>query len=496
MPYDDRIIEQGINAGIAYHIRGGRLHGSDVAPAVRHVGHKMAQVGKYAQLAHTGYRLGKSILNSFSQKEKMPPTSYRSSSSSRSNPYATPKRTPKNILNMRNRIKKATGKLLKWNKPRKTRVMGARFASLGKPVLKGRKKLPRSAYFERYGTAINYEAAVISDTTTGQTALLTHSNYAGLHVVRSCVGTILKKLFAKRNTQIESWNDIMNGLIDPNDQIQLTFVRSTGFLQETDIYTIVAGDVTGTFDGLVTKIYDRLVAICGLNTNIATTSFALIQIAYQPATTGFAETQLSLAGCMVSLYLKAELKIQNRSLTVEANNEADDVDNVPLVGMAYDGKGTGFTFKQSRNVVGTVNAGGVISRQVGLSNGIRYDTGTLSNGLLEPWANRQQILGAKRSQKIKMAPGEIRSSWLTDEVKVPLDYVIKSHFQLANTSSPGSYEGFPKCNIGSCRLFILERVISLAAFTGVKLAYEHNGYVASILHAPPRKSTMPHFVVY
>lgn len=499
MPYDDRLIEQGINAGIAYHVRGGRLHGADIAPAVSHVGHKMAQVGKYAQLAHAGFRLGKRVFQSFSQKEKMPPI--------RNNPYPTPRRTPKKALKlqiskkgpMRITLKGDKGTQAKFTK-RKVRVMSARNSSFGGKIYRGKKRISPKARFERLGTAINYEYSTVYDTAGNQTAVIAHSNLPGYHVTRSIVGTILKALFKKVGWFVTSWSDKVQGLLQANDEIVLAFHRATGGL-ETISYSIVAADVLLDFDNLVTQVltlcFAEIFTVLVSNPNLlATNNVAFQEISYNPtATNNFTRAKLSLANVKFSLYLKSDLKMQNRSITVETNNEADDVDNVPIYGKAYDAKGTGVRLKQPRLYLAAVpqdNAPPNFNLNVGLQNGVRLLAGGTNTGTLEPW-QRKQFYDCTREQNVGLAPGEIKTSQIIDVVKVSLDYIMKSTYQLSDTNTGGLFEAFPKIRVGRVRMFIFERVIGVVGFTGVKIAMEHNGYVASIMHPATNVYTTPYF---
>lgn len=54
---------------------------------------------------------------------------------------------------------------------------------------------------------------------------------------------------------------------------------------------------------------------------------------------GFTRLDIDLRRCKFDIYVKSSLKIQNRTVNTDANNEADDVDNVPLYGKQFEGSG-------------------------------------------------------------------------------------------------------------------------------------------------------------
>lgn len=511
---DDELIEHGINTGMAYILRGGRIYGSDVAPAVRRVGYKMAQVGKYGQFISAGYKLGKRILNSFSQKEKEMPPVRRKLSFGRSVPYTTPRKTPSSMRKLNVLIKemeKMDAKEKKATKGRKRvgalrfkggkkpfRVMSARTSTLGGKYYKGNRKVAPQAKFERLGTAVNYEYSNTFDTAGNQTMLLTHSNAPASHIARVVVGTMIKTLFKQSGIFITSWWDNMTGVIEVGDKFQIAFVRNAQTNSaEAKEYQVLAADVAGNFSNLVDKVVSLFPIIFNINatgTELATSSVSFKQIAYIPFSVQIPNkrVQLSLAGVKFTLFLKSELKMQNRSLTIETNNEADDIDNVPISGKAYDTKGSGFQFKLARTALGVDSAAGRAYRNVGISNGIRYDSGSSLNGLLEPW-QRKQIIGATASQNVALQPGQIKTSILVDTVKVSLDALMKSIYQIQVQTAPGTLEVFPRLYCGHSRLFIWERVIGVTGATGVKIAMEHNGYCAAIMHKPGDIYTMPYF---
>jgi len=49
--------------------------------------------------------------------------------------------------------------------------------------------------------------------------------------------------------------------------------------------------------------------------------------------------QIDLSKCRIHLYAKSSLKLQNRTVNLNANNDDEDVDNVPLYVKSYFGSG-------------------------------------------------------------------------------------------------------------------------------------------------------------
>ena len=55
MVYDEELPGHLSRAAVGYVMGGNRLHGADVAPAVRHIGHKMAKTAQYMRYAQAAY---------------------------------------------------------------------------------------------------------------------------------------------------------------------------------------------------------------------------------------------------------------------------------------------------------------------------------------------------------------------------------------------------------------------------------------------------------
>lgn len=172
---------------------------------------------------------------------------------------------------------------------------------------------------------------------------------------------------------------------------------------------------------------------------------------------------------------KSTLKVQNRSVT-SGNTDEDAVDNVPLYGKTYGGKGSGTS--------------GITNDAVFLTAAYGFwcdsSTGTMAKVPTEKWY--QEVVQPNHfkqvtySGKIHLDPGHIKTSVLDGKIKVSLNKVYKILFNQPNASAR-SHE---KAMVGSFRFMLLEKMINSVsglADNGIKMAYEHNirvgGYIVT-----------------
>lgn len=493
---DDRLLGHIGVAAYNHFRRGGRTHGSDLSPAVRHIGHKMAKVGQYAQIAAAGYKLGKKFVNSFSQKEKtnMAPTKRRLSA-----PAAYPSPRPMK------KVKLSQGLVRKFGRPtvyrqigvksklRPQRVFGGR---LGGRVKSPNKRVPKAKMFEMKGVSRNLEYASTQDSTTQQTVIIGHSTVVSEQILRIAIGAVLKKLFQKMQLEVTSWNDVLStNDFTVGDVFQFSARRAPNAALTTFSYTLVLADVDTAlgFNNLVTKIISNLrnyvnSTFDGLN--LANEGLRFGSVKYVPlGTLKHPLTELSLIGCKISMLAKSDLKIQNQSVTVSTDNQADNVNNVPIYGKSYQGSGTGFQVTLPRT---TAIAGMLDTRMYNVerNRGIIIENGTSSNLLLEPW-QRGQFRGAKQDGKLGINPGEIKTSSLSQTMTITLDRIVRDCCQqVTNTAAA---EANPSIKFGKFRMMILDKVIGGTGFTGVKISYEHNYYIAGYFQPGYSTATVPYY---
>jgi len=193
-----------------------------------------------------------------------------------------------------------------------------------------------------------------------------------------------------------------------------------------------------------------------------------IQLRYDPNGSGsqWRRVQIDCENLKVRIESKSALKIQNRSINSVGNDEEDDVDNVPLYGRSYSGKGTGTTI-----------IGGGEQPPSGQSLFGDASTGMI---LLDGTANLREpmlpyaAIDAKRSAKAKLDPADIKTSVLTDKFTIGVNKLLTLMGNVSGTN--------PKSRIGKFRVFAFEKMIETvkvdADVVPMTLAYEVNHRLA------------------
>jgi len=171
-----------------------------------------------------------------------------------------------------------------------------------------------------------------------------------------------------------------------------------------------------------------------------------------------------LKHCKVEFVAKSALKIQNRTVNTVGDTEADEVDNVPLAGIGYEGTGTGTIYIRKATTSGAQPTF-VGSNNLGM---ILLKPGATHNAPTEP-PNPENFDKVSRESKIKIEPGEIKTSVLKWHKKMSFnDFWAVTHPHGAGSTF------ITRRKIGSFRFFGIEKMIHFAtADTSIQTVYEH-----------------------
>jgi len=208
----------------------------------------------------------------------------------------------------------------------------------------------------------------------------------------------------------------------------------------------------------------------------------LVYIRYKPDTgDGYNRAIINLNNAKIHLDIKSSFKLQNRSINSTGNDEADDVDNVPLFGKAYYGKGNG-----SDNCGGHMRVGVPDNYIADRIHGvINRNADTLMNK--EPLLP-EVVVKATKTGKIHLDPGQIKTSVLVDRHVHDLNNLLsKTLFYITN---PGTQRVFR--TPGQFQFFGLEKMLEVYPYVDVEgvptlsiipfiVAFEHNVKVGAML---------------
>jgi len=203
---------------------------------------------------------------------------------------------------------------------------------------------------------------------------------------------------------------------------------------------------------------DRFFLIFGDNSQAVLTRINVTELP-----SGSVVIRLPLSESKVTIWSKSTLKIQNRS-KIGNDENADDVDNVPLYGKVYGGKGNGTKHIKY----------GETTDMFADSRGIIKFDGTNENHLQEP-PNGPEFTDVKTVGKAHLDPGQIKTSVATGSYKGKLNKVLPA---IIPCQSPFTAVLNPKMTVGTFKLYAMEKMIEttsvIESIIPLNIAYEHN----------------------
>jgi len=199
--------------------------------------------------------------------------------------------------------------------------------------------------------------------------------------------------------------------------------------------------------------------------NFWNTQYNIDSIFFQPTTTaatvGRSWVQINLKNASIHVDCKATLKIQNRTINAEGDDNRDDVDNVPIYGKGYFGYGSGTQYNS-----GTV---GTLPFVADGQSGIISKDALTDIALYEP-PMAHLFHHCKSTGKVRLDPGYIKTSVLTWKRTVSLLSFMR------RAASPPATNLHQFNTLGNFRFFGLEKMIDATPEGGTPIivAFEHN----------------------
>lgn len=172
---------------------------------------------------------------------------------------------------------------------------------------------------------------------------------------------------------------------------------------------------------------------------------------------------VKLADCRIRMFVKSALKIQNRTKSGAENDEnADDVDNVPVYGKSYTGRGNMLQLK-----VPTLGISGLCADN---AYGVINSSGSVSGN--EP-RQPSDFNNIKYCGKIHLDPGFIKTSVLTYSMNRDFPTFYRM-LQNSGGDTGGLRQGQNPTVFGKFRVFAIEKMIDIENETAINIAYEQN----------------------
>jgi len=312
---------------------------------------------------------------------------------------------------------------------------------------------------------------VVDGGVNGQSVLLQHSTHGIKQIVRIIAYSMCKRVLNEIGRNVEDVSEEWVRNAERSQFLRITYKNNpTLSAAEFDI-NIFAGT---SIDSVAGSVQTFLLGAIGTQSRFQLERVQLFESSLATSPTLFREriVDLSLQKATVNICIKSSLKIQNRTINAAGNDEADDVDNVPLHGKLYDGKGNHMIFNQVYyNAVSSIDYN------------FNDDKFLVTSSLSEPPI--KSVLGrVNKSGKLHLDPGEIKTSVLESKSTTNLNKMISYLGQGGATSNI--------LNIGKFRAFIVEKMLKAIGTTetnSVKVAMEIDLRTACIFNAPKYAST-------
>jgi len=313
-------------------------------------------------------------------------------------------------------------------------------------------------------SAVNNGSGSAQSKTNGNTVAVGHMTFPYRTVLGMACRAIVKKLFIQAGDGDLSDFELAIPLVSGEERVKLFFYTNP----DNDTLQSHAFTVNGnSYNSLSLLIADYI-------SNNFDPDYVVHSIEYMTNDAIYTQrqyTKLSLAGCTLRFHAKSTLKVQNRTVNTTGGDE-ESVDNVPLYGRAFEGKGAG-TGAITRDKKGVTFA----ARE--FVGDDKY--GTIAKVPSEKWYQEvpraDQFLKVQKSIKAKIEPGQIKTSRLTSRLTIIFDKLIRELV----TYSYGFSRNHGMHSLGHYRFMMFEKMINAVqgtATNSMKLAYETNLFMS------------------
>jgi len=330
----------------------------------------------------------------------------------------------------------------------------------------------------RQGITVCRELGNVAGDATAECQYVMHATMEPYVFATDLSRAITKWLAIKLGKDLSDFSSVAYGGAETNPQITFRYrLFPTGAILP---YVVPITLGTTTWDDIAVSIRNGVINITD-STPFDPLSNLNYQIQSVTWTIGGQTRSFNLLRARIQIYIKSALKIQNRTVNLAANDEEDDVDNVPLYGKSYEGTGNYFTLAGGPNGFDTVTVG-VPARNDGPPTVNNAATGVST--LTEP-PKASQLYRVKKNGKAHLDPGQVKTSLLIYRKSLSFNSLIKA---ISKGNYPVAPPSISTCSLGNFRCFAFEKMLNAVATTdvnGIKLAYEHDHKTAVSMFAPP-----------
>jgi len=341
---------------------------------------------------------------------------------------------------------------------------------------KGRRRMRRVVKAQSSGSS--YQSEHSGTVTADKTLYVAHTTCVPDIMLLTFCMECVKRVLQVHGVTISSWDRDLLGYVKVGDVFQIIYKVApnsspTGVLASYSVASVGAGQ---NFFTIASGLYTVVRA------NMAAGSFndavILVEVQYTPLN-GTVQ-KVDLQDGKITFYSKSALKVQNRSVALAADNEADDVNNVPIYGKLYHGIGNG-ALQRSIDNIKFVN-GPALANNVALA-------GDAYSNFSEP-PDASEFTHVTKFMKAYFNPGQIKTSVLSFKTNINVSLFFNTMIQYYTGNSTEQY-----LKIGLFRMFSLERVIAKLAgedTPAMKIAYEIDFKIWGTLRPHKQTYTTPY----
>lgn len=328
---------------------------------------------------------------------------------------------------------------------------------------------------ERYlntGVVRNMEQGDVLQS-TNQVNYLAHSTCPKIQTLNSCLGGLLKHLFKKAGIKIKNWSEpILEGANIPA-RIEIKYKEADGSVVSTQAFTI---PVTKTLDQIVFDMSGWIIGFTGVN---FPSIFLSMQYYHDIGTIGSSRLiayDIDLTSTVFHIHAKSHMKIQNRTVNTAANDQSDDIDNVPVYGRHFLVRGNGTVY---RDYDTPATASFPQLRTDATYGVLNYTTPNPNTGstLLNEVPLKNQLTGCMSYGPAHLDPGQVKTSKLSFTKRISFNKFILLFKAKATGGATGGINNNTPFYFGLTRIFGFEKMINAVAIStenAINLAYEHN----------------------
>lgn len=303
---------------------------------------------------------------------------------------------------------------------------------------KVKRKLKRSSVRRIFkGVERTYEFG--NTVQTQYSAYLGHATCPPVILLRICLEAISKQLMIRAGNVVDSLRENFKDT-RVGDEFGVTYRLAPDMKLQTDTFAITGPvniqDIASKWMETNVFRYNNY-GVGGAQNFMSDIEFH--RMFYTPVGgSPLKSSEVNLKQYLMDIYAKSTLKVQNRSVNTANENEADDVDNVPLYGKTYSGNGLGTPFTTQ----GVDNPQPTYYKNfyAGTYDGVIFRSGDNVEELREP-VRPQQFGKVKVSGKSRLEPGHIKTSKLVFKKKFYFGTIANLVIKLIGQRNPAAGEG-------------------------------------------------------